>query len=369
MATLVAATAGACAAIGSGAALAQVGGGGLGTPSPPLVKDVTCSVRCLDLRTVTETGKIEITGTGLGSVSTVRFKGDEGRLDVKPASAADTVVTATVPEGASDGKVSVLNMAGQKSTSPSAIEVAPKDSIEAVDGFSVKHAEATPTKTFFDSAKRSELEYLFAADGPTDVRVNVINKKTGETVDSVVQEDQEPFANHSFKWNGLDADKSVARNGDYKFQVSQLSGGPGAGAGFDDYDHIFPLRGKHYYGDGLGAGRGHQGQDVFAKCGTKIVAARGGRVQVNAYQSAAGYYLVIDGQKTGQDYVYMHMEQRGRPAAGTRVHTGDVIGYESDTGDAQGCHLHFELWSAPGWYEGGHVLDPTTPLKKWDRYS
>ena len=84
-----------------------------------------------------------------------------------------------------------------------------------------------------------------------------------------------------------------------------------------------------------GAGRGHQGQDVFAKCGTKIVAARGGKVQTNAYQSAAGYYVVIDGKKTGKDYVYMHMEKKGRPKEGSRVRTGEMIGRESDTGDAQ----------------------------------
>jgi len=27
------------------------------------------------------------------------------------------------------------------------------------------------------------------------------------------------------------------------------------------------------------------------------------------------------------------------------------------------------MWSAPGWYEGGHVLSPTKPLKRWDRWS
>ena len=65
----------------------------------------------------------------------------------------------------------------------------------------------------------------------------------------------------------------------------------------------------------------------------------------------------------------MHMEKKGRPKEGSRVKTGEMIGRESDTGDAQGCHLHFEIWSAPGWYEGGHVLNPTRPLKKWDKWS
>ena len=49
-------------------------------------------------------------------------------------------------------------------------------------------------------------------------------------------------------------------------------------------DHKFPVRGKHDYGQEMarfGAGRSghsHQGHDVFAKCGTPLVAARGAEV-------------------------------------------------------------------------------------------
>ena len=358
-------------AIGTGAAGAAKGGGpgGIAPPPPPAIDSVTCATRCLDLTTVAETGTIEIAGTSLGSTTTVKLKTADGKVRVEPADVSDDAVIARVPVGAISGRVSTISDAGVKTTAPKPIEVVDADQVTDVSGFKMESAEAVPRKSFFKSKRESEVDYLFRADSPADVRIDVIDKDSGDVVDSAVQRHQKPFANHSFRWDGLNEKGKVARNGAYQFKVSPLSGGPGAGAGFDYYDHIFPLRGKHSYGDGLGAGRGHQGQDVFAKCGTRIVAARGGRIQTNAYQSAAGYYLVVDGAKTGRDYVYMHMLRRGRPKEGSRVHTGDVIGYESDTGDAQGCHLHFEIWSAPGWYEGGHVLNPTRPLKKWDRYS
>jgi murein DD-endopeptidase MepM/ murein hydrolase activator NlpD len=33
-----------------------------------------------------------------------------------------------------------------------------------------------------------------------------------------------------------------------------------------------------------------------------------------------------------------------------------VIGVVGQTGDATACHLHFEIWTAPGWYEGGDPM-------------
>jgi murein DD-endopeptidase MepM/ murein hydrolase activator NlpD len=40
-----------------------------------------------------------------------------------------------------------------------------------------------------------------------------------------------------------------------------------------------------------------------------------------------------------------------------------------DSGNAQGCHLHFELWGAPGWYDGGDPFDPLPALQAWDSWS
>ena len=77
------------------------------------------------------------------------------------------------------------------------------------------------------------------------------------------------------------------------------------------------------------------------------------------YHARAGYYLVIDGERTGIDYAYMHLrDARARRARATACATGQLIGYVGDTGDASGCHLHFEMWTAPGWYNGGSAVRP-----------
>lgn len=139
--------------------------------------------------------------------------------------------------------------------------------------------------------------------------------------------------------------------------------------------HVFPIRGPHDYGSGgasFGSGRAghsHQGHDVFARCGTPLVAARGGTVQVSSYHALSGNYVVIDGDGTGADYAYMHLVERSPFRKGDRVMTGQRIGAVGDSGNARGCHLHFELWTAPGYYEGGRPVDPLRALKAWDRTS
>jgi murein DD-endopeptidase MepM/ murein hydrolase activator NlpD len=92
-------------------------------------------------------------------------------------------------------------------------------------------------------------------------------------------------------------------------------------------------------------------------------------VKFNQYHSAAGYYVVIDGYKSSYDYVYMHLQERSPFHTGDRVKTGQMIGRVGDSGNASGCHLHYEMWSAPGWYDGGDPTDPLRFLKAWDSWS
>ncbi len=93
-------------------------------------------------------------------------------------------------------------------------------------------------------------------------------------------------------------------------------------------------------------------------------------MQTRSKGPAAGNYVVVDGKGTGKDFVYMHMLKRGIAHVGDRVKTGRGARLRRQDRERQlRCHLHFEMWSRPGWYEGGSPQPPTHTLKKWDRYS
>jgi murein DD-endopeptidase MepM/ murein hydrolase activator NlpD len=96
-----------------------------------------------------------------------------------------------------------------------------------------------------------------------------------------------------------------------------------------------------------------------------LIAAHGGTVKFAGFQAAAGNYLVV-ATDNGVDQVYMHLRDPALLAAGAPVATAQPIGFVGDTGDAVGCHLHFELWPAPGWQAGGEPVDPLPSLRAWD---
>jgi murein DD-endopeptidase MepM/ murein hydrolase activator NlpD len=185
----------------------------------------------------------------------------------------------------------------------------------------------------------------------------------------------------SFIWDGMQSGGGVAGDGIYQLK---LADGSTAGASvtggqtqpFALHLHMFPVPGPHSYGgpdSRFGAprsGHTHQGQDVAASCGSKLYVVETGSVRVNAYQaSGAGYYVVLHGSLTGTDFVYMHLKVPSWAPVGTSVYAGQQIGKVGATGDAQGCHLHFERWSVPGWYVGGAAYDPLPELQYWDSYS
>jgi murein DD-endopeptidase MepM/ murein hydrolase activator NlpD len=136
---------------------------------------------------------------------------------------------------------------------------------------------------------------------------------------------------------------------------------------------VFPVAGRYSFGGPearFGArrtGHTHQGQDVLAAEGTALVSPVRGRVLYRANQPrGAGNYVVIHGADR-RDYVFMHLNATALVSQGSMVRAGQRVGFVGHTGDAQGPHLHFEVWVG-GWYaRGGHPVDPLPFLKRWRR--
>ena len=131
-------------------------------------------------------------------------------------------------------------------------------------------------------------------------------------------------------------------------------------------DSVFPVRGRHDFGtavNGFGGGRGHQGQDIFAACGTPVVAARAGTIAEAETAGNEGHYVVM-AASDGPHQAYLHLLRPSSVSKGDRVAAGERIGRVGDSGNADGCHLHFELWTAPGRFTGS-AKNPRPALDRW----
>lgn len=245
-------------------------------------------------------------------------------------------------------------------------------------------ARTTPRKSFYYGFRYPKLTFSIGSSQPlNDIRIDVVDG-AGASIRTFFRNDVAPETVTSVRWDGTTNAGIAAPNGRYSFQVSSQAAPVAArlvrsseapSLGFDFYAYAFPLLGAHDYGSGgsvFGAGRSghtHQGHDVMAACGVPVIAARGGRVQYSGWHSAAGNYVVIDGKGTTLDFMYAHFAEPSPLKTGDTVRTAQPIGIVGDTGSASACHLHFEIWAAPGWYEGGSPIDPLPYLQRWDRYS
>jgi murein DD-endopeptidase MepM/ murein hydrolase activator NlpD len=378
------------AALGWAGAAYSADTGGAAASSQPRPASVTCSASCADLSAARPGSTIRVSGRDLGGVASVVFTGRRGASDdvaVAPTKVGARAVYARVPARATGGPLVLLTADGQSSapTEPVEIDRGPTHLAAAGTAPGVD-ARVESRKAFFDGRRPAALDYLVQGSAPVRVAVQLVRAGTDTVVASWSPGLVDPGTTQQVRWNGIDATtrRSGAR-GRYEFRVftssdtaraAQSSGAPTAASSFLFLDHRFPILGRHNYGGGaagrFGAQRNghvHQGQDVFAACGTPLVAARGGTVKFAGWQGNAGNYIVIDGQATGVDYTYMHLARPALFEKGATVRTGDQIGTVGDTGDAQGCHLHFEEWAGPGWYTGGHPFDPLADLRAWDAYS
>jgi Peptidase family M23 len=356
-------------------------------PSPGLSR-WACVRRCQDRRTATSGSLLRLRGRSLSRAYEVVFLGAEGSADdvsAAPLKRTRTKVDVRLPLGAAPGPMVVADRDGLESA-PSAVPVAigPPATLKAAGAAPSVDVQTFARRAFFDAPRTARISYVVHGDSPADVVVELVRPRDDTVLRRWDVGQVAPEQRQTLGWNGM-VGSGVVRPGNYAFRVTAVSTSgvraksaqadtaPGPDpAAFRFLRHEFPVRGPHYFGEfgaRFGGGRGHQGQDVFAACGTPIVAARGGKVEVKQYHERAGHYLVIDGHRTGMDYTYMHLRDAALVRVGQRVKTGQLLGYVGQTGRASGCHLHFETWTAPGWYTGGSAVDPLPSLLSWDRFS
>lgn len=419
----------AAALIGLGAtspAIAATGGGASSAPSSspaaaPAISSIACLAGCGTGGAVAQGGKLALSGRQLDRATGVVFLGGSGaRDDVRATlrSARATRAEVVVPASARSGRIALVTTAGVvaqaavaplKLTSPATKELLAGESVmpvlKPVKGLA--QVEAGIAKRRVAKAGVSSVTVAYVARGAEQaVRVDVVRRSDGL---SIFSDERTAAADETqtLTWSGRGNDGAgLAGDGKYDVRISAggqagpratpepatLSAGgasptaaptgpqgtpPPTGASslgaFTFVGAVFPVRGKHNYGQGgarFGAGRSghsHEGQDVMAQCGTPVVAARGGVVKNKATHSAAGNYVIITDAATGQDHGYMHFRAPAVVDRGEAVETGQVIGYVGSTGSSTACHLHFEIWTAPGWYSGGSAIDPLATLKRWDK--
>jgi murein DD-endopeptidase MepM/ murein hydrolase activator NlpD len=116
------------------------------------------------------------------------------------------------------------------------------------------------------------------------------------------------------------------------------------------YEHVLehcPVNGPRSFGDGFGAPRYfggyhlHKGVDLLSPTGTPIVAPFDGYAHTS-YNSAGGNTVSVSG---AYGSVYnAHLSAYNGSLSNGPVHSGDIVGFVGDTGDAKGTpHDHFEF--------------------------
>jgi murein DD-endopeptidase MepM/ murein hydrolase activator NlpD len=238
--------------------------------------------------------------------------------------------------------------------------------------FELADASVSPRRAYV-AGRRIAIAFTVRAAAPLDLRVELVREATGRVVRGFARPAVAPGVAQRVAWDALTDRGEVAPAGGYRVRVTA----PGAVAHLAGTltlrGHIYPIRGPHAdrgpigrFGVGRSGGRTHEGFDVNAACGTKLVAARGGRVVRAVYDPVLyGNLVIVRGAHTKRDYWYAHLLRTPRWRAGDRISTGQRIGSIGATGNARtiGCHLHFEI------RRNGTPIDPEPELHAWDGWS
>ncbi|MDW5593960.1 M23 family metallopeptidase [Conexibacter stalactiti] len=406
------AQAGGAATVPSAPAAAPLSESAPATAAQPSIAAIACRAGCPAPGTVERGGTVSLSGQQLDGASAVVFLGGRGSKDdarVRVSGKSATQLDVKVPSTAKSGQVVVATAAGvasqSKTVSIRVVKAAssvsatlPAPVLAPVAGIAQLDAGISTSRAG-KGVSAAQVAYISHAGAPVAVRIDVVRSDDGLSVFSDTRT-AAPEQQQTLTWEGRgNSAGALALDGRYDVRVSvstdasartvfsadsgAVAGGaaPQGGSpaptgsqrigGFTFVGAVFPVQGTYNFGQSaarFGAGRSghsHEGQDVMAKCGTPIVAAQGGVIKQKAYHGNAGNYVVIGSTASGDDHMYAHFRAPAVVSRGQRVATGQLLGYAGDTGSASACHLHFEIWSAPGWYSGGSPSDPLATLKTW----
>jgi murein DD-endopeptidase MepM/ murein hydrolase activator NlpD len=140
-----------------------------------------------------------------------------------------------------------------------------------------------------------------------------------------------------------------------RLQPELLRGGRFTITGETTATLTFPIEGREgrglasSFGDSRDAGvREHQGIDIFAPRGTRVVAAAEGWVSSAGTNNLGGKVIWVRASR-GQSHYYAHLDEQ-LVGAGTHVQAGQPIGTVGNTGNARTTapHLHFGIYRSSG---------------------
>lgn len=239
-------------------------------------------------------------------------------------------------------------------------------------GFSLTEAKVRPRTAYFDGQRPVSVRFRFDARRPVSLKILVVDARRERTVARMREREARPGERLLKRWDGITDRGRAAGDGRYEVRVGPVGEGPARFAGgFRLRRHAFPVDGPHgtrgaigEFGAPRSGGRTHEGFDITADCGTPLRAARGGEVVRAGFDADLyGHYLLVNGTKTNQSFLYSHLIAPSPFRRGDRVHTRELVGRVGQTGNAAGttCQLHFEI------HADGRPVDPEPALRRWDR--
>ena len=108
------------------------------------------------------------------------------------------------------------------------------------------------------------------------------------------------------------------------------------------------------WGNARSGGRRHEGIDILAPRGTRVLASTEGVLWRRGTNDLGGQVVWVLGP-AGQMHYYAHLDRYSERRVGDPVAVGDTLGYVGTTGNARGGppHLHYGIYP-----RGSGPIDP-----------